>query len=252
MDEVSIHYLLTLAELALAPLTAALLLKVRAPYGRHYEAGWGPNVPSWIGWVLMECPATLLFAWVYFLGDFWRNRAPFLLFCIWQLHYVNRTFVFPLRLRSPDKPMPLAVLLSGVAFNCLNAYINGRHISHLHQYAEDWVFAPQVWVGLTIFFVGLSMNLKADNMLFHLRKGGETGYKIPRGWLFEYISCPNYFGEIIEWTGWAVASWSLPGLAFAVYSAGNLGCRALSHDQWYRATFSKYPSRRKALVPFLL
>jgi len=62
----------------------------------------------------------------------------------------------------------------------------------------------------------------------------------------------DYLGEIVEWTGWAVATWSLAGLAFALYTAANLAPRALSHHAWYRARFPEYPPSRRALVPFLL
>jgi hypothetical protein len=96
------------------------------------------------------------------------------------------------------------------------------------------------------------VNLWADGRLRRLRAPGETGYAIPRGGLFELVSCPNYLGEIVEWIGWAVASASLAGLAFAVYTAANLAPRAIAHHAWYREKFPGYPGSRKALVPFLL
>jgi len=89
-------------------------------------------------------------------------------------------------------------------------------------------------------------------MLLNLRKPGETGYKVPRGWLYEYVTCPNYLGEIIEWLGFALATWSLPGLAFALYTAANVGPRAFAHHRWYRERFPDYPKHRKVLIPFLL
>ncbi|MEM6929685.1 MAG: hypothetical protein AAF602_22285 [Myxococcota bacterium] len=56
----------------------------------------------------------------------------------------------------------------------------------------------------------------------------------------------------MEWTGWALATWSLAGLGFAVYSVANLLPRALQHHRWYRATFDDYPTSRRALIPFVL
>ena len=93
---------------------------------------------------------------------------------------------------------------------------------------------------------GLSATLRK------LRAPGETGYRIPHGGAFELVTAPNYLGEIIEWTGWAIASWSPAGLAFAVYTVANLAPRAVSHHRWCRERFPEYPARRKALVPFLL
>jgi 3-oxo-5-alpha-steroid 4-dehydrogenase 1 len=57
---------------------------------------------------------------------------------------------------------------------------------------------------------------------------------------------------MIEWTGWAIATWSTAGLAFAVYTAANLGPRALRHHAWYRERFADDPRERKALIPYLL
>jgi len=47
-------------------------------------------------------------------------------------------------------------------------------------------------------------------------------------------------------------TWSMPAVAFAVWTLVNLMPRALHHHQWYRETFSDYPPDRKALIPFVL
>jgi hypothetical protein len=57
---------------------------------------------------------------------------------------------------------------------------------------------------------------------------------------------------MIEWTGWAIATLSLPGLVFALWTAANLAPRALKHHAWYRKTFPDYPQSRKAIIPFVL
>jgi steroid 5-alpha reductase family enzyme len=79
---------------------------------------------------------------------------------------------------------------------------------------------------LGLFLAGFIINRGADHVLRNLRKPGVAGYKIPYGGLYRWISCPNYFGEIITWIGWAVVTWSLPGLAFAAWTAANLVPRA--------------------------
>jgi steroid 5-alpha reductase family enzyme len=84
-----------------------------------------------------------------------------------------------------------------------------------------------------------------------LRKPGETGYKIPHGGLYRFISSPNYFGELLEWSGFAIAAQTLAGWAFFFFTFANLAPRAVSHHRWYREKFSEYPSSRRALIPFL-
>ena len=56
-------------------------------------------------------------------------------------------------------------------------------------------------LGFTLFIVGFYINNKSDHILIKLRTNNTNEYKIPRGFLFEKITCPNYFGEIIEWLG---------------------------------------------------
>jgi steroid 5-alpha reductase family enzyme len=146
------------------------------------------------------------------------------------------------------------VLIVGLAivFNCTNAYINARWISHLGHYPTAWLGDPRLVAGALLFVLGFALNVHSDSVLFALRKPGETGYEIPRGGGFRYLSSPNYLGEILEWIGWALATWSLAGLAFAVYTAANLVPRALSHHRWYKEQFPDYPAERKAIIPFVL
>ena len=77
-------------------------------------------------------------------------------------------------------------------------------------------------------------------------------YKIPRGGPYRLVSCPNYLGEMVEWGGWALLTWSMPGLAFAAWTAANLLPRAMTHHRWYQDKFPDYPRERRAVIPFLL
>ena len=250
MTEATLHRALVWAVFALAAVTFVSLLRFRAPYGRHYGGkGWGPAIPNRLGWVVMELPATVLFACVYATGQAAAGTVPLILLAMWQCHYVNRTFIYPFRTRTAGKTMPVVVILSGFTFNVLNAYVNARFISHFGEYGATWLTDPRFVAGTAIFVGGLVLNVHSDNVLLRLRKRGGTRYSIPRGGLFRHISCPNYLGEIVEWGGWALATWSPAGLAFFVYAAANLGPRALSNHQWYRERFDDYPAKRKALIP---
>jgi protein-S-isoprenylcysteine O-methyltransferase Ste14 len=251
-DTPEIHRAATWILIALALVTFAVVSRVTAPYGRHQGGEWGPTMSARLGWIVMETPAVLVFAWIYMQGQHRFETAPLLLFGLWQFHYVQRTYVFPFRMRNQGKRMPVLICASAVVFQVLNAYVNARWISHWGEYDSAWLSDPRLWIGATLFVGGWLINFKADTMLFALRKPGEAGYKIPRGWLYEYVSCPNYLGEILEWLGWAIASWSLAGFAFALYTAANIGPRALANHRWYRREFEDYPAQRKALIPFVL
>ncbi len=242
---------LVILELALSVPTLVSLAFVPAPYGRHARGGWGPSVPARLGWIVMEGPASLFFAAVYFSGAHWAEPAPLALFALWQLHYIYRAFLFPLWIREGSRRMPALVMLLAFAFNLLNGWINARWISDLGAYPSSWLADPRFLAGGAIFLGGFALNVASDRALRRLRAPGETAYRIPRGGAFEWVSCPNYLGEIVEWAGWALASWSLAGVAFALYTAANLAPRAFSHHAWYRRTFGDYPPGRKALLPFV-
>ena len=252
MSEADLHRWITWTELVLAGVAFVMLLGVTAPYGRHRRSGWGPTVPDAVGWIVMESPAVVLFSVVYGLGEHAREAVPAVFAAMWLTHYIHRTFVYPQRIRTAGKRMPVVIVALAFAFNVLNAYVVGRWISHFGEYETSWLWDPRFLAGAALFAAGFAVNLRADRMLIALRGPGETGYRIPRGWLYEYVACPNYLGEIVEWTGFAIATWSIPGLAFAVFTAANVGPRALANLRWYRATFPDYPADRKALIPFVL
>jgi protein-S-isoprenylcysteine O-methyltransferase Ste14 len=253
VTEPRVHLFLVLAVFGLALATFLALLFVVAPYGRHHRPGWGPSVGRRLGWLLMELPASVLFLVVFLLGDQRAQPVPLALLCLWELHYLHRTFVFPWRLRGEGRPMPLLLVALGFLFNCLNAYVNARWISHLGGYDAGWLHDPRFVAGVALFLVGFAVNLRADSVLLRLRARGGSGYRLPHGGLFDLVACPNYLGEIVEWFGWALAAWSLPGLAFAVYTSANLIPRALAHRRWYQERFpEEYPSNRRALIPWVL
>ncbi|XP_052598892.1 3-oxo-5-alpha-steroid 4-dehydrogenase 1 isoform X2 [Peromyscus californicus insignis] len=161
------------------------------------------------------------------------------------------TLVFPVLIRG-GKATPLFSFAGAVLFCTMNGYLQSRYLSQFAVYAEDWVASPCFLTGFALWLIGMVINVHSDHILRNLRKPGETGYKIPRGGLFEYVSAANYFGEIMEWCGFALASWSLQATVFALFTFSTLFTRARQHHQWYHEKFEDYPKSRKMLIPFVL
>ena len=236
--------------LALAPVVFVALLFVNAPYGRHVRRGWGPMMDSRLGWFVMESVAVLAFGGIL-LGFAHWNAAVVALFLMWQVHYVHRAFIYPWTLRT-GRQMPVAICLMAIVFNTSNGYLNAWSIAAQgDNYTDAWLTSPQFLAGLALFLSGMALNKLSDRKLAALSRSG-SGYQVPHGGLYRWVSCPNYLGEIIQWTGWAVAVWSLAGWIFAIWTFANLAPRAIAHHRWYRQTFEGYPENRKALIPFLL
>ncbi|MEZ4829778.1 MAG: DUF1295 domain-containing protein [Bacteroidia bacterium] len=230
-----------------------LQLRVSAPYGRHMRKGWGPTISNQLGWVIMETPALLTMPLLFLAGSAEKTTVSWIFVALWLLHYINRTLVFPFRVHTKGKKMPVLIAVFAIFFNVVNGSINGLYLGeNAWKYTSDWLTDPRFLTGIGMFAAGLIINWQSDNILLHLRKPGETEYKIPQGGLFRYVSCPNHLGEIIEWTGFAILTWSLAGFAFALWTAINLLPRALDHHKWYLKQFPEYPKNRKAVFPFIL
>lgn len=235
--------------IALALAVMPVIFFKTAPYGRHTPANARFTLQSRYGWCLMETPSVLMLLAAFVMTPV-RGALPFVFLALWQLHYVNRAFIYPFRMRGGDRPMPWAIVLSAFSFTALNGFFNGWAITH-NDYTH-WASDPRCALGALVFLLGFAINQHADHVLRNLRKPGDSGYHIPHGGLYRFISCPNYFGELVEWSGWAIATWSLAGCSFALWTLANLLPRALAHHAWYRRTFPDYPPTRRALIPFLL
>ena len=159
---------------------------------------------------------------------------------------------YPFRIRTKGKKMPLIIVGSAIFFNCMNAGLNGYFLAHFESYATSSFSQWNFFLGIVLFISGFAINQKSDHILIHLRKPGETGYKIPVGFLFKYVSCPNLLGELMQWTGFAIMAWNLPALSFLIWTGANLIPRALGHHKWYQVQFKNYPQERRALIPGLL
>ena len=240
------------AWLTLGFIVFMILIFVKAPYGRHRAKGWRIEISAKNGWIIMESIPAVLLTVILALG---YNRDVVVLFfwAIWTAHYVNRAWAWPNRAKLEQKLMPLSVVILAIIFNTINCLLNGIWLFDLSGgYGISWLTDPRFIFGMGIFFSGMIINIKSDDILFSLRDDGSTGYKIPRGGLFEKVSSPNYLGEIIEWIGFAIATWSLAGFTCAIWTFCNLAPRAFAHHRWYKEEFSDYPEDRKALIPFVI
>lgn len=240
--------------LVLAPIVFVALHRISAGYGMMYNAKWGPSVGNRAGWVLMEAPSFLTMLLLWILSP--RAAEPHLIVMasLFLFHYFQRSFIFPFLIRGRSR-MPLAIVLMGITFNVINAYMIGGWLFYVSKpnYYADWFSNPLFWLGTTVFFVGMAVNLQSDHIVRHLRRPGDTRHYIPRGGMFRFVTSANYFGEFTEWLGYAILSWSPGALAFAVWTFANLAPRARSLHKRYCSEFGPEYEKlnRKFLIPFI-
>jgi len=246
-------YLLIKSWIAFGIILFPVLLSITAPYGRHSRKDWGPMIPNRLGWIIMELPTLVMFVVFFLVGPNTVSLVTLFFFLLYTIHYTNRSIIFPLRIHTSKKLMPLIIVIFAIFFNLINGFLNGYYFGTISEgYGIEWLYDIRFIAGGFLFFLGMAINLKSDNVLLALRHSTKNGYSIPTGGLFKYISCPNFFGEILEWTGFAIMTWSPAALAFAVWSIVNLVPRALDHHRWYRKKFLDYPVERKAVIPFIV
>jgi 3-oxo-5-alpha-steroid 4-dehydrogenase 1 len=230
-----------------------LLLFVKAPYGRHSRKDWGPVISNRLGWFLMEFPSLLVFVLFFLFGPGNIQPLTWIFFALYVSHYTNRSLIWPWRTHTAGKMMPLVVALMAVCFNLVNGFINGYYFSAFsREYNVEWLTGTRFILGAVLYAGGSFLNWWSDQILLRLRRGGKNGYFIPGGGAFRWVSCPNFLGEIVQWSGFAVMTWSPAALVFALWTFFNLVPRAMAHHKWYRKTFPDYPPGRKAIIPFVL
>lgn len=254
------YYQLTIkVMLILAVVVFAALQYFKAGYGFLSNNNWGITIPNKIGWILMEVPVIIGILALFTLSNNEKNITIILITAIFLLHYCQRTFVFPFLIRGKSR-MPIAIVLMGAAFNLVNAYLIGSWLYFIsfsngvqQIYTTNWLYSPQFIIGTIIFLFGFFINLQSDSIIRNLRKPGDTKHYIPKGGFFKYVSSANYFGEVLEWFGFAILTWSMPGVVFCLWTFANLGPRANSLNKKYAAEFGEEFTKlkRKRILPFI-
>ena len=235
---------------------------VRAPYGRFSSDNYGLSLSPRLGWFLMELPASLSFIFFYFQGDNCFEMVPLFFLGIWLIHYGNRGFIFPFLIRAAKGAkgtFSIMIVGTGWLVTTLHGYLNAVFIGHISEHlTDDWFTDPRFLIGMVIYASGYLMNIHSDAIIRNLRskeevQRGEKVYRIPEGGLFKYVTNPSYFTELISFTGFAIATWSLGALFVLAVSAANLIPRAFQVHQWYLEKFpTDYPRDRKVLIPFIV
>lgn len=240
---------------AVAVVVFIALYRVRAGYGMLRDGKWGPKIGNRAGWMLMEAPVFVAMTVLCLCSPRRGDAVCLVFFSLFQLHYLNRAFIYPLLLKSRS-PMPLGIVAMGFAFNVLNACMQGGWIFYFAPegyYTTAWLWSPQFILGTLVFFAGMGINLHSDRIIRRLRKPGDTGHYLPQGGMFRYVTSANYFGEIVEWTGFAILTWSAAGAVFALWTFANLVPRADAIYKRYGEMFGEEVrrGRRKRVIPFI-
>lgn len=228
---------------------------VKAGYGMFRTKQWGWSINNKVAWVLMEAPVFIVMFVLWAKSDVRFALPQYLFFLLFQLHYLQRSFVFPFLMKGSSK-MPVAIMLMGITFNVLNGCMQAGGLFYfpLEEYGEglDYLLRPNAIVGLLMFFGGMLINLHSDHVIRHLRKPGDTRHYLPARGMYRYVTSANYLGELTEWVGFAILTASPAAWVFAWWTAANLVPRAHAIHRKYRAEFgNEAVGSRKRIIPFI-
>ena len=245
-----IYELILIPWLILGIIAFIALFWVNAPYGKFSSNNIKFALPYKLGWIIQEIISPLSFSYFFFINGTNKSIITWFFFTTWITHYIYRSIIFPLRMKNNTSEISLSVLSSAIFFNAINGFINGYYLGNLATYSNIYIYKLNFIFGLFILIIGVIINIKSDNILITI-KNKDCGYKIPKGFLYKYISCPNYFGEIIEWFGFALMTLSFPALIFFIWTISNLVPRAIATHRWYKNKFDDYPTEKKIIFPFI-
>ncbi|KIK94385.1 hypothetical protein PAXRUDRAFT_59591, partial [Paxillus rubicundulus Ve08.2h10] len=262
-------------------------LLINAPFGRFAPSSTSILVVDGIkSWIVMELIAPITFIYVLAKAPLASSKTDvgpltgpqLLLASLFIIHYANRSLISPLRTPSRSK-FHMVVPLAGSIFNIVNGTLLGSYLrsSASSAFLTGAFERPSFWVGVTIWVAGLCGNILHDEILLNIRRHAyakgkaklddnqKEHYAIPHGYLYTYISYPNYFCEWAEWFGFAFAAAPVPPIAsfaaiahaihppwlFFLSQVFFMITRAYRGHQWYHAKFPDYPKERKVVIPFI-
>ena len=253
-------FLFTMTLLAVVVFIA--LYFIDAGYGITFDKKWGVAINNKIAWFCMEMPVFALMTVLCLSSsriapfNLSTSLTPLIFFLFFQIHYARRAFVYPFLLRGKSK-MPVTVMLMGIVFNFCNAFMQGGWIFHKSpecMYPLSWLLTPQFMIGSVLFFGGMALNIQSDKIIQSLRKDGDSKHYLPDRGLFKKVTCAHYLGEIVEWTGFAILTWSVSGAVFALWTFANLTPRANAVYRKYQKWFGEETLntlKLKRIFPYL-
>ena len=119
--------------IAIITFVALTFFDIKAPYGRHATDRWGKMISNKWGWFIMEFPALVIMPLLVFTGSAEKDYSSILLVTLWLVHYFNRTLIFPFKIKTNNKKMPILIVVSAFFFNSVNGTLNGYYLGYVKE-----------------------------------------------------------------------------------------------------------------------
>lgn len=184
----------------------------------------------------------------------WAKEVQFSAVIAWTFHFAKREIETLFIHRFSHATMPLFNLFK-------NSVYYWGFAGYVAYFVNHPLYTPPpedlVYTGMCLFYFMEIGNLSAHWTLRTLRPPGTKVRRIPRGGLFELVSCPNYTYEILSWLGFNLMTRTVAGILFMFAGALQMVIWAIGKHRRYQKEFDGkdgrplYPPNRRAIVPFL-
>ena len=241
--------------LGMAVVVFVSLYFVNAGYGQFRSKQWGWSIDNRWAWMLMEAPVFLIMWIIWLCSPLQWHLPQLVLFSLFEIHYFQRSFLFPWMMTGHSQ-MPIAIMLMGITFNVINGFMQGAGLYWFPNpnFTEGALYLLR-WnaiLGILLFLVGIIINWHSDHVIRNLRKPGDTRHYLPQNGMYRYVTSANYFGELMEWVGFALAASTLVAWVFPIWTAANLVPRAHAINKRYKEEFGEEAvGKRKRIIPFI-
>ncbi|KAI9331079.1 3-oxo-5-alpha-steroid 4-dehydrogenase-domain-containing protein [Obelidium mucronatum] len=181
------------------------------------------------------------------------KAQTFTFYCV-VAHFLKREYETLFVHRFSNDTMPLRNLPK----NCAHYWILGGLLVAYPVYRPGFVGPLALGEDLMYSVLGLYLYAEGSNLVTHsilanLRPVGSKARKIPYGYGFNLVSCPNYTYEILAWISVTLLCGSFGAAIFTAVGAIQMYLWAVKKHKRYIKDFGdEYPKNRKILIPFLL
>ncbi|ELP87488.1 synaptic glycoprotein SC2, putative [Entamoeba invadens IP1] len=168
-------------------------------------------------------------------------------FYMWTIHYVKRILETIFVHEFGDMTMPFFNLIKNCTYYYGFALVVGINVNF---FPKEQYCIP-MYLGLLGMIASMVSNGYCHIILKNLRTPGSQEWKMPKGFLFDYITCANYFCEIMTWIFFDLMTGiPLMGVAFSFCGIYQMKEWSLQRHQKYQKLFKDYPNRW-ILIPYL-
>jgi len=171
-------------------------------------------------------------------------------FFLWMVHYTKRLLETLFVHEFGTLTMPIFNLFKNCAYYWSFAAAVGYNVNIPTEHElPSW----HLYLGFPWFCCFMILNFLCHLRLKYMRRPGCNDFVIPHGGLFEYITCPNYFCEIMTWFGFNILTgFTIAGVAFNIVGTLQMIQWATQRrDKFIKLFGSKWPKNRYVLFPFI-